>query len=62
MKVYKLKRPFKGYKKGTPFYLIAQSEFIGVKEFVMRTSDLENRISINESELQNNFTFIKEIY
>ena len=33
MKIYTLKRQFHGYKKGTPFYLIAQSEFIGVKEF-----------------------------
>ena len=37
MKVYTLKKSFHGYKKGTPFYLIAQSEFIGVKEFVLRT-------------------------
>ena len=62
MKLYTLKRPFHGYQKGTLFYLIAHSEFIGVKEYVMRTKDLENRISINESELQKNFTFIKEIY
>lgn len=62
MKVYRLKRQFKEYKKGTLFYLIAESEFIGVKEFVLRTKDLKNRISINESDLQKNFTFIKEIY
>ena len=62
MKVYTLKRPFNGYKKGTQFYLIAESEFIGVKEFVLRTQDLTNRISINESELLKNFTFIKEIF
>ena len=42
MKVYTLKKSFHGYKKGTPFYLIAQSEFIGVKEFVLRTKDLQN--------------------
>ena len=62
MKIYTLKKQFHAYQKGTLFYLIAQSEFIGVKEFVMRTKDLENRISINESELQKNFKFIKEIY
>jgi hypothetical protein len=62
MKLYTLKRKFNGYKKGTQFYLIAESEFIGVKEFVLRTQDLTNRISINESELLKNFTFIKEIY
>ena len=32
MKVYTLKKSFHGYKKGTSFYLIAQSEFIGVKD------------------------------
>jgi hypothetical protein len=62
MKLFTLKRQFNGYKKGTPFYLIAESEFIGVKEFVLRTQDLTDRISINESELLKNFTFIKEIF
>jgi len=62
MKVYRLKRQFNGYKKGTPFYLISESEFIGVKEFVLRTEDLTNRIAINESELLKNFTFLKEIF
>ena len=58
MKVYKLKNNFRGIKKGKQFYLIAESEFIGVKEFVLRTEDLENRISINETELHNNFTLV----
>ncbi|MGG1676991.1 hypothetical protein ACIFOT_14730 [Neobacillus sp. NRS-1170] len=62
MKVYTLNRKFNGYKKGTQFYLIIESEFIGVKEFVMRTKDLANSISINESELLKNFIFIKEIF
>jgi len=62
MKVYRLKRQFNGYKKGSQFYLISESEFIGVKEFVLRTEDLTNRISINESELLKNFTFLKEIF
>lgn len=62
MKIYKLKRQFFEYKKGTQFYLISESEFLGVKEFVLRTTDLTNRISINESELLKNFAFIKEIY
>lgn len=55
MKVYKLKKNFKGLKKGTQFYLIAESEFIGVKDFVLRTKDLAVRISINERELHSNF-------
>ena len=59
MKLYVLKREFHGYKKGTQFYLIAHSEFIGVKEFVLRTKDLTNRISVNENEFLNNFSYIK---
>lgn len=62
MKLYKLKRQFKGYKKGTQFFLTAESEFIGVKEFVLRTKDLSNGITINESELLKNFSLIKEIF
>jgi len=56
MKLYRLKRQFNGYEKGTEFYLIAESEFIGVKEFVLRTTDLRNTIIINESDLIKNFT------
>lgn len=59
MKIYKLKNNFKGIKKGTQFYLIAESEFIGVKDFVLRTKDLAIRISINERELHNNFILLK---
>ncbi len=55
MKIYKLKNNFNGFKKGTQFYLIVESEFIGVKEFVLRTKDLSVRISINERELSENF-------
>jgi hypothetical protein len=62
MKLYVLKKQFNGFQKGTEFYLIAQSEFIGVKEYVLRTADLRDRIAINESELQKNFTYIKEIF
>lgn len=59
MKIYKLKNNFKGIKKGTQFYLIAESEFIGVKDFILRTKDLAIRISINENELHNNFILLK---
>ena len=58
MKLYRLKRQFNGYEKGTDFYLIAESEFIGVKEFVLRTTDLRNTIIINESDLIKNFTLM----
>jgi hypothetical protein len=58
MKIYKLKNHFKGIKKGTHFYLIAESEFIGVKEFVLRSEDLSLRLSLNEQEFQKNFRLI----
>ena len=58
MKLYRLKRQFNGYEKGTEFYLIAESEFIGVKEYVLRTTDLRNTIIINESDLIKNFTLM----
>jgi hypothetical protein len=59
MKIYKLKNDFKGMKKGTQFYLIAESEFIGVKDFVLRTKDLAVRISINGRELDKDFILLK---
>lgn len=62
MKLYKLKSQFNGYKKGTNFYLISESEFIGIKEFVLRTTDLTSSITLNEAELLKYFTFIKETF
>ncbi len=59
MKLFRMKREFKGFKKGTEFYLIAESEFIGVKEFVLRTTDLKKVISVNESEFKKYFTQMK---
>ncbi|MBS8266332.1 hypothetical protein DYI25_18070 [Mesobacillus boroniphilus] len=58
MKRYMLKNDFKGLEKATQFYLIAESEFIGVKEYVLRTRDLKVRISINEKELRGNFILL----
>lgn len=58
MKRYKLKNNFKGLKKGTQFYLIAESEFIGVKDFILRTLDMSIRISINETELRKHFILL----
>ncbi|WP_080843912.1 hypothetical protein [Cytobacillus gottheilii] len=58
MKRYKLKNDFKNLKKGTHFYLVAESEFIGIKEFVLRTIDLSTRIAINERELERNFVIV----
>ncbi|WP_102346028.1 hypothetical protein [Bacillus sp. Marseille-P3661] len=62
MKVYKLKKQFNGYQKDTEFYLISESEFIGVKEFVLRTKDLINTLEINEKDLLKNFTYIREVF
>lgn len=59
MKVYKLKRQFQGFRKGTEFYLIAQSEFIGVKEFTLRTKDLNHTVIVNEREFLRCFTYMK---
>ena len=59
MKIYKLKKKFKGYKRGTEFYLIAESEFIGVKEFTLRTKNLSNSITVSESELLSHFFLLK---
>jgi len=53
-----LKNNFRGLKRGTQFYLIAESEFIGVKEYVLRTEDLSTRIAISESELRGNFILL----
>ncbi|WP_147535737.1 hypothetical protein [Bacillus marasmi] len=62
MKLYVLSKKYKSYKKGTQFFLIAESEYIGVKEFVLRTKDLSDRVSINENEFVKNFKFIEEVY
>ncbi len=55
MKRYCLKHDFKSYEKGTKFYVVAESEFIGVKEFVLRTQDLKHRLLVNDDELSKNF-------
>lgn len=59
MKKYRLNNEFKGYKKGTTFYVVAESEFIGVKEFVLLTEDLKRRMAITEDELIRNFILIR---
>lgn len=58
LKQYKLIKNYKENKKGTLFYLIAESEFIGVKEYVLRTQELTERLSLTEAELEGNFVFI----
>jgi hypothetical protein len=59
MKRYKLKKNYKKiYKKGTIFFMISESEFIGVKEFVLQTQELEGKIIINEKTLEQYFVLI----
>ncbi|MFD2444191.1 hypothetical protein ACFSO7_09410 [Bacillus sp. CGMCC 1.16607] len=60
MKKYMLKNEFKDIKKGTQFYVIVESEFIGVKEFVLRTHDFVHRITITEDELKENFIYLDD--
>lgn len=56
MKRYKLIKDFKDtYKKGTTFFVIAESEFIGVKEFVLQTVNLDGKIILTEKELKDHF-------
>ena len=59
MKMYKLKKGFKGFKRGTEFYLIATSEFIGVKEFTLRTKDLGSGLTVNENEFLHYFFLLR---
>ncbi|WP_226672252.1 hypothetical protein [Rossellomorea aquimaris] len=55
MKRYQLKRDFRGVKKGTRFYMVVESEYIGIKEYVVRTQDFSRRMIISEREMENYF-------
>ena len=56
MKRYKLIKKYRDkYKKGTTFFLICESEFIGVKEFVLQTQNLDGKIILSEKELKDHF-------
>jgi hypothetical protein len=56
MKRYKLIKDFRYiYKRGMIFYVIAESEFIGVKEFVLQTMNLDGKIILSEKELNDYF-------
>jgi hypothetical protein len=60
MKRYKLIKDYKEkYKKGTIFFVISESEFIGVKEFVLQTKNLDGKIILSEKELKVHF---RQIY
>lgn len=56
MKWYRLIKNYQNiYKKGTEFFILSESEFIGVKEFVLQTKELEGKIILSEKELKNYF-------
>lgn len=59
LKRYQLKSDFRGFTKGSEFYLIAESEYIGIKEFVLRTKDLSIRMIISEREMEKYFFRLK---
>jgi hypothetical protein len=59
LKRYRLKSDFREFKKGADFYLIAESEYIGIKEFVLRTKDLSTRMIISEREMEKYFIPLK---
>ncbi|MEK4970287.1 hypothetical protein MKX29_22060 [Cytobacillus sp. FSL R7-0696] len=42
MKKVRLLKDYQNFQKGTPFLVITESEFIGVKEYVLRTYDLHH--------------------
>jgi hypothetical protein len=59
MKWYKLMKDYNDiYKKGTKFFVLSESEFIGVKEFVLQTKKLEGKIIVFEKELNDHFKSI----
>ncbi|PLT33140.1 hypothetical protein CUU64_15275 [Bacillus sp. V5-8f] len=61
MRVYRLKKNYKDlYKKGAKFFLIAHSEFIGIKEFVLQSQDLETKINVSDEELTTYFVLLNE--
>ncbi|MEH7009496.1 hypothetical protein V7087_01550 [Neobacillus niacini] len=56
MKRYKLIKDYRDiHKKGTTFFVISESEFIGVKEFVLQTKNLDGKIILTEKELKDHF-------
>ncbi|MDQ0971721.1 hypothetical protein QFZ31_001599 [Neobacillus niacini] len=60
MKRYRLMKDYKDiYKKGTTFFVISESEFIGVKEFVLQTQNLDGKIILSEKELN---YFFRQIF
>lgn len=59
MKMYKLTEDFSSvYKKGAKFFVISDSEFIGVKSYVLLSEDLRGKIEVTDDALKNKFVAI----
>ncbi|ASV65849.1 hypothetical protein MKX67_10680 [Cytobacillus sp. FSL W7-1323] len=58
MKRVRLLKDYQNFQKGTPFLVITESEFIGVKEYVLRTYDLHHRLLITDKEYATLFSQI----
>lgn len=43
------------YIKGTIFYVIADSKFIGITSYVLQSKDMRGKIVISEEELREKF-------
>lgn len=43
------------YKKGMVFYVIADSKFIGITNYVLLSKDMKDKLIITEEELNNKF-------
>ena len=60
MKRYKLIEDYSAiYKKGTIFYVIADSKFIGVISYVLQSEDMRGKIVISEEDLKRKFAPMK---
>ncbi|MBO0999071.1 hypothetical protein IOC57_15155 [Bacillus sp. SD075] len=60
MKMFKLiEDDPSAYKKGTKFFLISHSEFIGVKSYVLLAEDLKGRVEVTEEELRSKFVSVQ---
>ncbi|MFJ7976616.1 hypothetical protein JNUCC23_09365 [Peribacillus sp. JNUCC 23] len=56
MKLFKLIENYRNmYKKGTKFFVISESEFIGVKSYVLQSEDMSGKIVVSEEELRKKF-------
>jgi hypothetical protein len=56
MKIYKLVEDYSvTCKKGTKFFVISDSEFIGVKSYVLQSENMRGKIVVTEEDLKNKF-------